>query len=62
VRAGSYKHAGKKVLVNPRGDIIVRPDFVEASFQHWIGAESLDDVRAAANASVLLRCALRSAL
>ncbi len=36
------------MLVNPRGDIIVRPDFVEASFQHWIGAESLDDVRAPA--------------
>ena len=45
-----YKHVGKRVLINPRGDMIVRPDFVEASFQHWIGAESLDDVRQLAHA------------
>jgi hypothetical protein len=70
---GLYKHVGKRVLINPRGDMIVRfafarshvdvvvvlralsgpdtappqvrPDFVEASFQHWFGSESLDDVR-----------------
>jgi pimeloyl-ACP methyl ester carboxylesterase len=54
---GIYKHVGKRVLINPRGDMIVRPDFVEASFQHWIGAESLDDVRARCLLSLRCHCA-----
>jgi len=55
---GLYKHVGKRVLINPRGDMIVRPDFVEASFQHWIGAESLDDVRIPASCLRLACCVL----
>ena len=40
---GAYKHVGQRVLVNAQGDIIVRPSFVEASFQHWLFSERLAD-------------------
>lgn len=31
---GLYKRAGHRVLINPSGDLIVRPTFIEAAAQH----------------------------
>ena len=34
-----YKHVGRKAFVNPRGDLIVRPGFEEATFLTWFLSE-----------------------
>ncbi len=38
-----YKRAGPRVIINKRGDLIVRPSYAEASVQRIPGGESIMD-------------------
>ena len=38
-----YKHVGHKAFVNVKGDLIVRPDFAEATFLTWFLSERVAD-------------------